>query len=179
MTTPTTSSQCHAQIAEALERRAREWDGVVDAELLAVFAERGIDAVPVEHRAQILEAVGRSPELAACVVAIREKAGSAADTGVLAKIGPAAKWWMASAACLSLAAILTVWLATAGPSSTQPVTLADGTSSPPAPTIAADSEASGPSALPVVTILFWAGGALAAWRAVRVRVLDLGDSASQ
>ena len=87
----------------------------VDDELLAMFIDGGIDAVPFELRASILRAIGSQPDIAAVVASLATVSGEASS--VIATVGPFGvnrRTWIRSwAACALLAVAMTVWLVVA------------------------------------------------------------------
>jgi hypothetical protein len=100
----------------------------VDDETLAVLIEHGIDAVPPSRRADLLRAIGNSPDLALVVAQLAPLAAQErAAFGPVAVLGlHRGVWRTAWAACAILAVAATVWTAMMPPSPAAPVQLLDG-----------------------------------------------------
>ncbi|MSQ90749.1 MAG: hypothetical protein EXS01_05060 [Phycisphaerales bacterium] len=83
----------------------------VDDETLALFIDRGIGAVPLHARTQLLRAIGQSPELASLVCELAQTLDHR-DQSLRAPmiLGVSqGTWRVACAACATLAVGLTAW----------------------------------------------------------------------
>lgn len=98
-----------------------------DDETLALFIDRGIDAVNPTERAALLRAIGNSPEVAAVVANLAPSASewtlAPRRAGILGV--PAGVWRLAWAACLLCALGVTMWHL-ASPTESSGVKLLDG-----------------------------------------------------
>ena len=99
----------------AVRRIRMESDGIdVDDEVLAAFADGGIDAVPAQSRASLLRAVGRHPEIASIVAELAATRGEPAASRMPSPLGISRGAWRAAwAACTLLSLGLTMWAITA------------------------------------------------------------------
>lgn len=152
------SSRALEQAFAALRDRSdADGAGRIDDQTLAVFIERGIDALDGPERDSVMAALGSDPALAGFVVSMRESAKELPSRRAVSVLG----WKLALAACLVLAGGMTLML-TIGHETHRPVQLLDAASGG-----GMDEDHRSSPELVAIAVLLWIAAAALAWRAFR------------